>query len=89
MEKQLNGGVQRLFRLRCLVFFGLLVGFGNISAQATVGNLQILHQTPAADGTLNKGVVQDGRGNVYGTATKAGQFGHGVVYKIAPDGTYL
>ncbi len=51
----------------------------------------VLHSFNDSDGaTLVGGLVFDTSGNLYGTASQGGAYGHGVVFKLAPnsDGTW-
>lgn len=43
---------------------------------------------PFLNGTYpDSGLTPDGKGNLYGTAARGGQFNHGTVFKIEPSGT--
>jgi uncharacterized repeat protein (TIGR03803 family) len=46
----------------------------------------VLHSFNYSDGRQpNDGLVFDATGNLYGTASRAGAYGHGVVFKLAPN----
>ena len=46
----------------------------------------VLHSFNGSDGhDLVAGLVFDATGNLYGTATHGGAYGHGVVFKLAPN----
>jgi uncharacterized repeat protein (TIGR03803 family) len=46
----------------------------------------VLHRFTGADGyEPDAGVILDAAGNLYGTATLGGAYGHGVVFKLAPN----
>ncbi len=65
-------------------------GDGTIFEITPSGTESILHSfTGGADGSQPHGpVIMDKDGNLYGATTYAGAGGAGVVFKIAPDGTY-
>ncbi len=49
----------------------------------------VLHSFSGNDGAQPiAGLIADGNGNLYGTAAKGGATGNGVVFKLAPGGTY-
>ncbi len=46
------------------------------------------HKSGCPDGTTPMGsMIMDGAGNLFGTADGGGVYGHGVAFKLAPDGT--
>ena len=49
----------------------------------------VLHSFSGSDGAQPiAGLLADGNGNLYGTTAKGGASGNGVVFKLAPGGTY-
>lgn len=67
---------------------GGTVGGGTIYELTERGALEILFSFATVDGGLwpYAGVVRDKAGNFYGTTVKAGEFDHGVVFKVGTDG---
>lgn len=70
-------------------------GEGTTYRLAPDGTFTILHSFSFTDGKgflPSPGLVRDGQGNLYGTTYSGGAFGgtfgNGVLYKLAPDGTY-
>jgi uncharacterized repeat protein (TIGR03803 family) len=70
-------------------------GSGTVFRVASDGAFTVLHSFSFEDGTgygPSCCLVRDGDGNLYGTTssggTGPGAFGYGVIYKLAPDGTY-
>jgi uncharacterized repeat protein (TIGR03803 family) len=70
-------------------------GEGTTFRLAPDGTFTILHSFSFTDGKgflPSPGLVRDGQGNLYGTTFSGGAFGgtfgNGVLYKLAPDGTY-
>jgi uncharacterized repeat protein (TIGR03803 family) len=73
--------------LTCAEFPG--AGCGTVF-KLTKNGLVVLHTFHGgADGsTPSPGLLIDGAGNVYGTASAGGAFNNGNLFKISPDGTY-
>jgi uncharacterized repeat protein (TIGR03803 family) len=70
-------------------------GEGTTYRLAPDGTFTILHSFSFTDGKgflPSPGLVRDGQGNLYGTTYSGGAFGgtfgNGVLYKLAPDGSY-
>jgi uncharacterized repeat protein (TIGR03803 family) len=70
-------------------------GAGAVYKLASDGTFVVLHSFDGSDGAYPYGgVVQDKAGNLYGTASQGGNNGCkggggcGLVFKLAPDGTY-
>src|ERR1700756_5147427 len=63
-----------------------LAAGGSASAAPTE---TVLHSFSGNDGAQPiAGLIADGNGNLYGTTAKGGASGNGVVFKLAPGGTY-
>jgi uncharacterized repeat protein (TIGR03803 family) len=59
-------------------------GDGTVFKIDNAGNKTVLHQFNGTDGSVPvAGVILDGSGNLYGTTQFGGQYGQGVVFKIA------
>jgi uncharacterized repeat protein (TIGR03803 family) len=68
-------------------------GYGVAFKLAPDGALTVLHAFTAGSGGYSPtgGLLLDGAGNLYGTTAYGGTpppYGHGVAFKLAPDGTY-
>ena len=63
---------------------------GATSARAPEGTYTILHKFQNGADGANPGakVVLDDAGNIYGTTDFGNVYGDGMVFKLAPDGTY-
>jgi uncharacterized repeat protein (TIGR03803 family) len=63
-------------------------GYGVVYKVNAAGHATVLHNfTNGADGSYPYGgVIQDSKGNLYGTASGGGTSGAGVVFKIGPSG---
>ncbi|HEY3778571.1 MAG TPA: choice-of-anchor tandem repeat GloVer-containing protein [Rhizomicrobium sp.] len=77
-----------------VTFVGGADSYGTVYELAANGSFAVLHTfTGGGDGeTPRSGLIRDGAGNLYGVAEGGGggncNFGCGVIYKIAPDGTF-
>ena len=62
---------------------------GVVFKVASDGSETVLHSFGATGdgGHTNSGLVLDAQGNLYGTTFQGGQFGGGIAFKLAPDGT--
>jgi uncharacterized repeat protein (TIGR03803 family) len=62
-------------------------GYGLIFKYAPAGTYYYLHAFAGPEGARPKGrLIQDGDGNLYGSATLGGASNNGVVYKLVPGG---
>lgn len=60
-------------------------GCGTVFTLDTNGKERVLHDFDYTDGSQpDGGLIWDRQGDLYGTATDGGPFGHGVVFKITP-----
>lgn len=71
---------------------GGTTGNGTVFELASNGSEKVLYsfcsQNGCTDGALPaSGLIEDANGNLYGTTAGGGTSGHGVVFKLAPDGT--
>jgi uncharacterized repeat protein (TIGR03803 family) len=72
----LEGGLNRC---------GAYYGCGTVFKLDGSGKEEVLHKFTYVDGSQpDGGLIRDREGNLYGTATDGGPFGHGVVFKITP-----
>jgi uncharacterized repeat protein (TIGR03803 family) len=70
-------------------FQGGAFGFGTVFKLSPEGALTTLHSFNynGTDGfEPDAGLVMDSKGNLYGTTFAGGEYGSGVVYKVAPNG---
>jgi len=69
---------------------GGAAGFGTVFKLDRAGNETVLHTfTGGTDGSLPAGgVVRDAAANLYGTTSRGGTFGAGVVFKVDSGGTF-
>src|SRR5262249_60574688 len=86
---QRNNGKRRLIlwagRFAALCAVLATVG-GSAAADPT---LVVLHSFTGSDGARPQaGLIADSDGNLYGTTQGGGATENGVVFKLAPDGTY-
>ena len=55
---------------------------------STAGDFTILHWLDEAEGaTPQSGLIKASDGNFYGTTSRAGQFGLGTIFQMAPNGS--
>jgi uncharacterized repeat protein (TIGR03803 family) len=59
-------------------------GCGTVFKLDPAGKFSVLHAFSGPDGMDPEGLIEDGQGNLYGTAAFGGPHNHGVVYKLTP-----
>ena len=87
---QCNKGTRRLplwvrgFAALCAALTVAAAGSASAAPTETV-----LHSFTGSDGaTLQPGLIADSSGDLYGMTTQGGASGQGVVFKLAPAGTF-